>query len=197
MADLFLQISVSLDGYIEDRDRDIEWMTSDTSVDTVATATLRSIDGMIFGRKAHALLATFWPTAAATPNASADLIEQTRLMNTLPKYVLTHGEERTGWANSYAIRVDDVARLKRESRRDIAVFAGASAAQALLERDFIDEVRLLQYPVLLGGGTPLFADHDTRRYLTLTASERFESGATMHTYRLLRAAGPSPDVTRD
>ena len=28
MVELFLQISVSLDGYIEDRNGDIEWMTS-------------------------------------------------------------------------------------------------------------------------------------------------------------------------
>lgn len=42
MAELFLQISVSLDGYIEDRNRDIAWMT----------------------------------------------IEQAKLMNALPKYVL-------------------------------------------------------------------------------------------------------------
>ena len=57
MSELFLQISVSLDGYIEDKDGDIEWMTSDLSLDPVATRTLQSIDGMIFGRKAHALLA--------------------------------------------------------------------------------------------------------------------------------------------
>ena len=57
VAELFLQISVSLEGYIEDRHRDIEWMTSDTSFDAFITATLPSIDGMIFGRTAHALLA--------------------------------------------------------------------------------------------------------------------------------------------
>ena len=84
MAELFLQISVSLDGYIEDRNHDIEWMTSDTSLDAVSTATLQSIDGMIFGGKAHALLARFWPTADETQNASPDLIEQARLMYALP-----------------------------------------------------------------------------------------------------------------
>lgn len=43
MADLFLQIAVSLDGYIEAADKNIEWMEFDTSFDPVATATLRSI----------------------------------------------------------------------------------------------------------------------------------------------------------
>ena len=184
MAELFLQISVSLDGFIEDQKGDIEWLTSDTSIDAVATATLQSIDGMIFGRKAHGLLAQFWPTAADTKGASPDLIEQTRLMNALPKYVLTHGTERTGWSNSHAIRADDVPRLKAESKRPIALFAGASAAQALLARGFVDEIRLIQYPVLLGGGTPLFAVDGTRRQLTLTSNEQWPSGATIRRYRL-------------
>jgi len=86
-------------------------------------------------------------------------------MNALPKYVLTHGTERTGWANSHAITADDVPRLNREAKRPIALFAGAGAAQALLERGVVDEVRLIQYPVLLGGGTPLFTDDGARRDL--------------------------------
>ncbi|MBA2457417.1 MAG: dihydrofolate reductase family protein [Gemmatimonadales bacterium] len=183
MAEMFLQISVSLDGYIEDRNHDIEWMTSDTSLDALHTATLKSIDGMIFGRKAHALLAEFWPNAADGSDASPDLIEQTRLMNALPKYVLTHGEERTGWANSHAIAADAVPRLKREAKRPIALFAGAGATRALLERDFVNEVRLIQYPVLLGGGTRLFADGAARRELKLIGSQRFESGAMLQRYR--------------
>ena len=183
MAELFLQISISLDGYIEDRDRDIEWMTGDTSFDAFATATLQSIDGMIFGRKAHDLLATFWPMAGESAGASPDLIEQARLMNALPKYVLTHGAERTGWSNSHAIKADDVPKLKREASRPIALFAGARAAQALLKREFVDEIRLIQYPILLAGGTLLFGDDGKRRNLKLMASERFESGATLSRYR--------------
>ena len=78
---------------------------------------------------------------------------------------------------------DDVPRLKREARRPIALFAGAEAAQALLERGFVDEVRLIRYPVLLGGGTPLFADDGTRHDLRLIGSEEFASGATLQRYR--------------
>jgi dihydrofolate reductase len=179
---LFLQISISLDGFIEDRDHDIEWMVNDTSLDALATSTLQSIDGMIFGRKAHALLARFWPTAADTPGASTDLIEQARLMHALPKYVLTHADERTGWANSHAITVDDVARLKRDASRPLAVFAGASTAQALLARDLIDEIRLLVHPVLLGGGTRLFGEDGRRRMFELTSIDSFASGTTVQRF---------------
>ena len=188
MAELFLQISVSLDGYIEDRNHDLAWFTEDTALDELATETLRSIDGMIFGRKAHAVLAQFWPTAAEAKGASAELIAQTTLMNTLPKYVLTHGDEKTGWANSHAIRLDDIARLKREARRPIAIFAGASASQATLDRGLIDEIRLIQYPVILGGGTPLFREDGRRRDLELTDSRRYDSGATVQRYRVRDSA---------
>ena len=183
MSELFLQIAVSLDGYIEDANGDIDWMVFDASVDPYATQTLESIDGMIFGRKAHSLLATFWPGAAETEGATAQLLAQTRLMNALPKYVLTHGEETTGWANSHAIRVEDVPRLKREAARPIAVFAGAAAAQSLLAADEIDEVRLIRYPVLLGGGTPLFDQGGRRQQLELVESRSFPSGATLQRFR--------------
>lgn len=184
MADLILQIAVSLDGYIEDEKRSIDFMVGDTSLDAVHTATLRSIDGMIFGRKAHALLAGFWPEAGGqTDGASDALIEQAELMNTLPKYVLTRGVERTGWANSHAVTTEDVARVQQNARRPIAVYAGASAAQALMDQ--IDEIRLIQYPVLLGGGTRLF-NRDTRRDLRLVESRSFSSGVVLQRYRILR-----------
>ena len=183
MSELFLQISVSLDGYIEDATGNIDWMVFDASVDPFATQTLESIDGMIFGRKSHALLATFWPGAAESEGATAELIRQTRLMNALPKYVLTHGKETTGWANSHAIRAEDVPRIKREAKRPIAVFAGASTAQSLLASGDIDEIRLIQYPVLLGSGTALFATDGRRQDLELIESRAFASGAMLLRYR--------------
>jgi dihydrofolate reductase len=79
--------------------------------------------------------------------------------------------------------VDDVPGLKQKSRRPLAVFAGAKAARALLHRNLIDEVRIIQFPVVLGGGTSLFDADGKKRNLRLTASERFGSGATMNRYR--------------
>jgi dihydrofolate reductase len=131
MADLILQIAVSLEGYIEDENGSIDFMVGDTSLDAVHTATLRSIDGMIFGRKAHALLAGSWPDAGQTDGCSDALIEQAELMNTLPKYALTHGVEQTGWANSQAVTTKDVARVKQKAKR---CACGSSAGTACWAR---------------------------------------------------------------
>ena len=184
MAELFVQIAVSIDGYIEDANKNIDWMEFDKSYDPVVTATLQSIDGMIFGRRAHALLHRFWPSAASSEGATADLIEQARLMNELPKYVLTHGTETTGWNNSHAIRIEDLPRLKREARRPLALFAGAIAAQTAITHGVVDQIRLFQQPVVLGAGTPLFARDGQRRDLALIESQSFASGAVLSRYAL-------------
>lgn len=180
---IFAMISVSLDGFIEDREKAIDWMTEDRSVDALHTRTLGEIDGMIFGRKAHAAIAEFWMAAADRSDATAELLKQTERMTTLPKYVLTHGAEETGWVNSHAITLEDVPRLKANAVKPLAVFAGAGAIQALLGRQFVDELRLIRYPVVLGGGTPLFSGDGERRHFDAIDTTQFESGALLERFR--------------
>jgi dihydrofolate reductase len=67
------------------------------------------------------------------------------------------------WTNSTRVDGDlaDVVRtLKREHERDVVVHGSAQLAQSLLERDLVDELRLMVFPVVLGGGRRLFADGD-------------------------------------
>jgi hypothetical protein len=42
----------------------------------------------------------------------------------------------------------------------------------------VDDIRLIVYPVPLGGGTRLFADSGVRRNFELISIEAFASGAT-------------------
>jgi dihydrofolate reductase len=67
---LVAQINASLDGYIEDEKHDIDWHFVDDEYEEFINETLRSLDGMIFGRKAYEPLSAYWPTAAANPDAS-------------------------------------------------------------------------------------------------------------------------------
>ena len=181
MAALFVQISISVDGYIEDANGGLEWFTQDQAVDAFATRTLRSIDGMAFGRTAHALLAEFWKNAAE-PDPSPDLPEQARLMNALPKYVLSHRALDVQWTNSQRVHVDDLVRIKREAARPIAMFAGAAAVRAALAANIVDELRLICYPVVLGAGKPLFERSGVRRNLSMTERSEFSSGAVLSRY---------------
>ena len=181
MAKLFVQMSVSLDGFVEGRDGEMDWFAGNEAFDQILTATVRSIDGMIFGRKAHALGAAFWPTAGETAE-TREVADQIDLMNRLPKYVLTHGHHDLSWANSQVINADSIARLKAEAKRPLALFAGAGAAQSALLTGQVDELRLIQFPVVLGGGTPLFAADGRRRALTPVEMQSFEGGPTLTRY---------------
>jgi dihydrofolate reductase len=185
MAPLFVQISVSIDGYIEDAEGDLEWFTKVKAVEAFATDTLRYIGAMVFGRTAHALLAEFWKDPD-THDASPDLPEQTRLMNGLAKFVLTHRPLDAEWENSHPVLATDLARIKREATRPIALFAGAAAVRSALEADVVDELRVICYPVLLGRGKPLFDGSGMRRELSLTEAREFSSGATLSRYAVSR-----------
>lgn len=181
MANLFIQMSVSLDGFIEGSGGGMDWFAGDETFDELLTSTLRGIDGIVFGRKAHQLGAAYWPTAGETAE-TAEVADQIALMNSLPKYVLTRGNIDAGWANSHVVGTDDLARLKSAADRPIALFAGARAAQLALDAGEVDELRLIQYPVILGGGTPLFTADGQRRGLTLIENRAYASGPTLTSY---------------
>jgi len=191
MAQLFVQISISADGFIEDADGKLDWFTEDRTVEGFATETLREIGGMVFGRTAHALLAEFWKNPPPD-DQSPDLPEQAGIMNVLPKYVLTHSALNVEWENSNPVRVEDLHRIKREARRPIALFAGASAVRAAIQGGVVDEIRLIRYPILLGSGKPLFNGCGERQVLKLTDERRFTSGAVMSKYALNDGDGKVP-----
>jgi dihydrofolate reductase len=184
MAEIFLSTQVSLDGYTAGPNGDLDWTeVSDDEVDELMAEQLRSIDAMIFGHTAYRLLAPYWQDG---PTKRPVDREHTRLMNGATKLVLSRGEPELEWGPAARIGADlpaEMARLKAGNGRDIAVFAGAQAANALLP--FIDEVRLLVYPVLLGGGLPLF-QAQTGRFRFVEARPFAASGAVQLRYRPVR-----------
>jgi dihydrofolate reductase len=193
MRRLFLQINVSLDGFIEDAEGEIDWHFADDEFEEFVNDTLRSIDAMVLGRVAYELLAEFWPAAVSDPEASAAQIGRdprhhagtARLMNELPKFVVSNRLERTSWHNSHLIKGDVAAQidgLKQQPGRDIALFAGAHTASTFTQLRLIDEYRLILNPVLLGAGTRLFQDGWGRTNLRMRETRPFRSGAILLHY---------------
>jgi dihydrofolate reductase len=181
MRRLFLQINMSMDGYINDAAGDIDWHFADDEFQRYIDQTLESIDGMLFGRVAFEQLAAYWPTAG--PEASP---VQVRRMNELPKYVLSRTLEHSDWHNSHVLGGDPataIARLKQQEGRDLALFAGGKAATAALRLGVIDEFRIIVNPALLGGGTRLFEGQYPRGELRLAHTHRFASGALILNYQ--------------
>lgn len=186
MRNLFLHINMSLDGFIEDHARDIDWHFVDDEFEEYINQILRSIDGMIFGRSAHEKLAQYWPTAATQPEASGRHLEAARMMNELPKYVVTNGRYQSEWQNTIVLSGDvatEVRRIKGEPGMDLALFAGARVVQSFIDLGLLDEYRLVVNPILLGDGTSLFSRRHKRLSLELMDATTFTSGAVVLRYR--------------
>jgi dihydrofolate reductase len=183
MRKLFLHIGVSVDGYIEDDKKQFDWPV-DREWEAYVIDLLRAIDGQIYGRIAHESLAAFWPHAAEQPGASKALAAMARLMNESPKYVVTRGPYRAAWSHSHVLTGDvaaEVRHLKNQPGKDLVLFAGANVAQSFMAMGLLDEFRLVLNPVVLGGGTPLFAPGVERR-LQLVSTRPFASGVLVVTY---------------
>jgi len=54
--------------------------------------------------------------------------------------------------------------------------------QALVERDLVDELRLMVFPVVLGAGKRLFGDTTDKKRLRLADSRTVGDGVTILTY---------------
>lgn len=181
MTEIFLSIQVSVDGYVAGPDGDLSWTdVGDEAVDELMAEQMRGIDAMIFGHTSYRLLAPYWQDG---PTGRAVDREHTRLMNTVTKLVLSRGRRDLSWGPAERIGADlpgEMASLKAAGGRAVAVFAGAQTADALLP--YVDEVRLVVYPALLGSGLALFGQR--RQPLRLLGATEFPaSGVVQLRYR--------------
>ena len=93
---------------------------------------------------------TYEGFAAAWPSRSGEFADK---FNGMRKYVVSTTLDTAEWDNSTVIKGDlaeEVSKLKRELDGDILVAGSATLVQALVERDLVDEYRLMVFPVVLG-----------------------------------------------
>jgi dihydrofolate reductase len=72
--------------------------------------------------------------------------------------------------------------LKRRPGGDILVYGSGTLVQTLMERDLVDQYRLMIFPVVVGSGKRLFKDGSIAN-LRLVDSKSTETGVLMLTYR--------------
>ncbi|WP_426532371.1 dihydrofolate reductase family protein [Bradyrhizobium sp. McL0615] len=105
-------------------------------------------------------------------------------MNAAPKYVFSRTVKKSDWNNTQMFNADvpgTVARLKRDSAKDIFLFGSADLADCLIRHGLIDEFRIALNPVILGGGTPLFKPGENRK-LKLVDSRSMSTGIVILRY---------------
>jgi dihydrofolate reductase len=81
MRKLFAFNMVSLDGFFEGPNHDINWHLVDDEFNQFAIEQTGTVETILFGRVTYELMASYWPT----PAAQADDPIVADLMNSLPK----------------------------------------------------------------------------------------------------------------
>jgi dihydrofolate reductase len=154
---LILCMSASLDGFLAREAGVIDWLAEpDAAVDAGAARhqanleLLGRVREIVLGHGAYEEMGEVW-SSSDSPMA--------RLMNSLPKLVLSHTALEFEWSNarrSARPLEEEIAESKRAGEEDVVCFGGARIAHALARHRLIDEYRLTVHPVALGEGLPLW-----------------------------------------
>ena len=177
MRKLLVHEFVTLDGIMQapggaDEDRDGGfahggWTMPYWHDDIGATfgALMQDVDAFLLGRRTYVTHAeAFEPMPVGDPFGD--------LMNTPAKYVVSRTLEKPIWRNSTIIRdnvVDAIKALKASPGKNILTDGSSELVKTLLEHDLVDELHLLVYPLILGGGKRPFAERHHTRFALLEA----------------------------
>lgn len=211
MRKLILKMSVTMDGFVGGPNGEIDWLFK--SMDDQATAWtvdfLWQVGAHLMGSATFRDMAAYWPSStepfAAPMNQIPKVVFSTR---GVPAGNGADGTTRAladaraqasgarrdvgptalneSWTSARVLGGDlgeEIARLKRESGKDLLAHGGARFAQSLIKRGLVDEYRLLVHPVALGRGLPLFSGLSSPLDLQLVEAQAFPRGAVAHVYR--------------
>ena len=178
MRKLIYGFGVSLDGYVNDRDGNIDWTEPDDELHQFHNDRFRDLEIVLNGRRLYELMADYWPHVPEdAPPIQRDF---GRLWTEKPKVVFSRTLTEVRWNSRLvaANAVEEVRRLKADGDGVMEV-GGASLASSLIPHGLIDEYQVYISPVLLGGGTPMFPALDQRIGLRLVETRHFATAVLM------------------
>lgn len=191
MRKIIYSLSVSLDGFVEDAQKSLDWVHIDEKIHAFFNDQSRGLDAFLYGRTMYELMSAYWPTADENPDAHAIEVDFSGIWKRVPKLVFSDTLDHVEW-NSRLLRRDDLAKtaqtLKAEPGNDLGV-GGPTLAGALIRLGLVDEFHLMVNPVVLGRGTPYFPPLDHKIPLQLVETRPFSGGVMLLRYQL---ANPTP-----
>ena len=181
MPRLIYSMSVSVDGFIADREGAFEWGVPSDEQFMFHTSQTRELGGFLCGRRLYETMLV-WDTdpslrASDLGAAFADV------WCSLPKVVFSRTLDRVqGNARlATASLADEVAAALHATDKDVAI-GGATLAAVAIERGLVDELRMFRNPIVVGGGTPFIPAVTQDIPLTLIETRTFGSRVIYERY---------------
>lgn len=177
---IILDLAVTLDGFIEGKNGEIDWCIMDAETGFVNF--LNQMDTIFYGRKSYDLWGQFTPEIEHSDTEK----EIWELVHSKDKYVFSRTQKGT---DNLAIFINDnileeVNKIKNKPGKDIWLYGGASLITTFINLGLVDEFRLSVHPVILGEGKPLFIDIKKRLNLKMVHTRTLSSGVVQLIYHL-------------
>jgi dihydrofolate reductase len=180
---------ISLDGVIEDPGGSEDFVHGGWTFeidrgeegDKFKLDEVQGAEAQLLGRVTYEGFAAAWPKREGDPDVGGFA----KKMNSMPKYVYSTTLESADWQNTTILSGDfatSIGKIKDEVDGDILVAGSASLVRGLIATDLLDELRLMVFPVTLGGGKRLFADDGRKVPLSLTDARTVGAGVQLLTY---------------
>jgi dihydrofolate reductase len=184
---LIYSMSVSVDGFIADREGAFGWSVPGEEQFRFHLAQTRELGAFLSGRRLYETMLVWETDPSMRDNdlgaAFADV------WSAIPKVVFSRtldsvqGNARLAGASL----AEEVATALDATDKDVAI-GGAGLAVAAIELGLVDELRIFRNPVLVGGGTPFLPPVREDVRLELVETRTFGSRVIYERYRRPRAA---------
>ncbi len=156
----------------------------DDETETFLGEVYRRADAFLFGRRTYEIFAGSWGTGSWGTSQGDNPISVA--LNERPKYVASTTLTDPRWAGTTVLPGDTAAavgELKATPGGELQVHGSGSLVRWLFDKDLVDEVMLLTYPVVVGQGRRLFPASGPDTALDLVCSRATTNGVTIQVYR--------------
>jgi dihydrofolate reductase len=180
---LIYSMSVSVDGFIADREGGFGWGGPSDELFRFHLAEVRELGGYLLGRRLYETMLV-WETDPSLRDTEARS-EFADVWCALPKIVFSRtldsvqGNARLAEGSV----AEEVVAALDATDRDVSI-GGAGLAAAAIELGLVDELHMFRYPVVVGGGTPFLPPVTEDVSLDLIETRTFGSRVIYERYRL-------------
>ena len=150
---LIYSMSVSVDGFITDREGEIGWGGPSDELFRFHLAQVRGLGGYLLGRRLYETMLVWETDPSLRDREDGDAFAD--VWCAIPKIVFSRTLDRVQGNARLAegsVAEESAAALDATDK-DVSI-GGAGLAAAAIELGLVDELRMFRYPVVLGAGTP-------------------------------------------
>src|ERR687883_880519 len=178
---LIYSMSVSVDGFIADREGAFDWGAPSDEQFRFHLEQVRELGSCLLGRRLYETMLV-WETDPSLQD-NEDTTAFADAWCALPKVVFSRtldsvqGNARLAEASV----AEEVAAALDATDKDVAI-GGAGLAAGAIQLGLVDELRMFRYPVVVGGGTPFLPPVREQISLELVETRTFGSRVIYERY---------------